>query len=54
MREDVARLVGGLIARLAIAAETHEYEVSERVDEIGSEQFWRDVEARAEAFARSS
>lgn len=53
-RRAAALLVGNLIVRLAIAAEVHEYEVAERVYEIGSDQFWRDVDARAEAFASPS
>jgi hypothetical protein len=42
----IKELHGWLFTNLAIAAETNEFEVSMRVDEIGSDTFWEAVETR--------
>ena len=43
------KIYGRILVSLAVAAETHEFEVSERTEQIGSDEFWDNVTRRLDA-----
>jgi len=46
---ELKKIYGRILVSLAVAAEAHEFEVSERTEQIGSDEFWENVTRRLEA-----
>lgn len=43
---ELKKTYGRILVSLAVAAETNEFEVSERTEQIGNEEFWQNVTNR--------